>query len=279
MTQLTNLNLGNDADDLTSVEPRIKAQILAEALPYIRNYHGKTIVIKYGGNAMTDPELEHSFARDIVLMKTVGLNPVVVHGGGPQIGDLLKKIVKVSEFIDGMRVTDAETMDVVEMVLVGRVNKHIVNGLNKVGGRAVGLCGSDGSLVKARTYGDGSLFQRSDGYWVARLELGWDHQGKRKRWQGVSKTQSGALNKLRAARQEVANTGTIASASLARSESGAVANTCAAVGASSATIPAASLSAICHRASQAPTSDQPASMGTTQPLMPRPSALKLPAQS
>lgn len=126
------------------------AKVLTEALPYIQRFAGATVVVKYGGNAMTDPELEHSFARDIVLMKTVGLNPVVVHGGGPQIGDLLKKIGKVSEFIDGMRVTDGETMDVVEMVLGGLVNKSIVSLINRNGGRAIGLTGKDANLIRAR---------------------------------------------------------------------------------------------------------------------------------
>jgi acetylglutamate kinase len=126
------------------------AKVLTEALPYIQRFAGATVVVKYGGNAMTEPELEHSFARDIVLMKTVGLNPVVVHGGGPQIGDLLKKIGKVSEFIDGMRVTDGETMDVVEMVLGGLVNKSIVSLINRNGGRAIGLTGKDANLIRAR---------------------------------------------------------------------------------------------------------------------------------
>ncbi|MDO8416084.1 MAG: acetylglutamate kinase [Agitococcus sp.] len=126
------------------------AKVLTEALPYIQRFAGKTIVIKYGGNAMTDPELENSFARDIVLLKTVGLNPIVVHGGGPQIGDLLAKIGKESKFIDGMRVTDAETMDVVEMVLGGLVNKSIVNLINQNGGRAMGLTGKDGNLIRAK---------------------------------------------------------------------------------------------------------------------------------
>ncbi len=126
------------------------AKVLTEALPYIQRFAGATVVVKYGGNAMTEPELEHSFARDIVLMKTVGLNPVVVHGGGPQIGELLKKIGKVSEFIDGMRVTDGETMDVVEMVLGGLVNKSIVNLINRNGGRAIGLTGKDANLIRAR---------------------------------------------------------------------------------------------------------------------------------
>ena len=126
------------------------ARILVEALPYIQKFAGKTIVIKYGGNAMTDETLKNSFARDIVLMKQVGINPVVVHGGGPQIGDLLTRIGKNSEFIDGLRVTDSETMDVVEMVLGGLVNKSIVNLINQHRGRAVGLTGKDGGLIRAR---------------------------------------------------------------------------------------------------------------------------------
>jgi len=127
-----------------------KAQILAEALPYIRRFHGKTIVIKYGGNAMTDEKLKHSFARDVVLLKLVGMDPVVVHGGGPQIDEMLKRIGKKGEFIQGMRVTDSETMDVVEMVLGGLVNKDIVNLINQHGGRAIGLTGKDGSFIRAR---------------------------------------------------------------------------------------------------------------------------------
>jgi acetylglutamate kinase len=127
-----------------------KAQILAEALPYIRRFHGKTIVIKYGGNAMTDEKLKHSFARDVVLLKLVGMDPVVVHGGGPQIDDFLKRVGKKGEFIQGMRVTDRETMDVVEMVLGGLVNKDIVNLINQHGGRAIGLTGKDGSFIRAR---------------------------------------------------------------------------------------------------------------------------------
>ena len=126
------------------------AQVLSEALPYIQRFTGKTIVIKYGGNAMETEELNNSFARDIVMMKLVGINPVVVHGGGPQIGDLLKKIGKESRFVDGMRVTDSETMDVVEMVLGGLVNKDIVNLINNNGGRAVGLTGKDGQLIRAK---------------------------------------------------------------------------------------------------------------------------------
>ncbi len=126
------------------------ARVLAEALPYIRRFRGKTIVIKYGGNAMVDEELKNSFARDVVLMKTVGINPVVVHGGGPQIGNLLERLGKESQFISGMRVTDSETMDVVEMVLGGLVNKDIVNLINRHGGAAVGLTGKDGDLIRAR---------------------------------------------------------------------------------------------------------------------------------
>ena len=127
-----------------------KAKTLAEALPYIQRFHGKTIVIKYGGNAMTDPALKEGFARDVVLLKVVGMNPVIVHGGGPQIDDLLKRVGKKGEFIQGMRVTDAETMDLVEMVLGGQVNKEIVNLINRCGGKAVGLTGKDGGLIRAR---------------------------------------------------------------------------------------------------------------------------------
>ncbi len=126
------------------------AHVLIEALPYIQKFQGKTIIIKFGGNAMVDEELKHSFARDIVLMKLVGINPIVVHGGGPQIGHLLEKIGKSTEFIDGMRVTDSETMDVVEMVLGGLVNKQIVNLINMHGGKAVGLTGKDGNFIHAR---------------------------------------------------------------------------------------------------------------------------------
>ena len=125
------------------------AHVLIEALPYIQRFKGKTLVIKYGGHAMTDERLKNSFARDIVLLKLVGINPVVVHGGGPQIGQLLQRLGKTSEFVQGMRVTDAETMDVVEMVLGGLVNKEIVNLINRHGGSAVGLTGKDGDLVRA----------------------------------------------------------------------------------------------------------------------------------
>ena len=126
------------------------AQVLTEALPYIQRFIGKTIVVKFGGNAMVDPVLHDSFARDVVLMKLVGMNPVVVHGGGPQIGSLLKKLNIHTEFVDGMRVTDAETMDVVEMVLGGSVNKEIVASINRNGGRAIGVTGKDGNLIRAK---------------------------------------------------------------------------------------------------------------------------------
>jgi len=126
------------------------ARVLNEALPYIRRFQGKTIVIKYGGNAMVDDQLKDGFARDVVLMKLVGMNPVVVHGGGPQISRLLERIGKKSEFVEGMRVTDRETMDVVEMVLGGSVNKEIVNLINAHGGKAVGLSGKDGAMIRAR---------------------------------------------------------------------------------------------------------------------------------
>ena len=133
-----------------ATEPALKAQILAEALPYIKRFHGKTIVVKYGGNAMTEPALQKSFAHDVVLLKLVGMNPVVVHGGGPQIEAMLKQIGKKGEFVQGMRVTDAETMDVVEMVLGGAVNKDIVTLINQAGGKAVGLTGQDGAFIHAK---------------------------------------------------------------------------------------------------------------------------------
>ena len=126
------------------------AKVLTEALPYIQRFTGKTIVVKFGGNAMVDPELHESFARDVVLMKLVGMNPVVVHGGGPQIGSLLEKLNIQTEFVDGMRVTDEETMDVVEMVLGGSVNKEIVSSINRNGGKAIGVTGKDGQLIRAR---------------------------------------------------------------------------------------------------------------------------------
>lgn len=130
--------------------PGDKANILSEALPYIQRFFDKTIVIKYGGNAMTDDSLKAGFASDVVLLKLVGMNPVIVHGGGPQIGDLLKRVGKQSQFVQGMRVTDRETMDVVEMVLGGLVNKEIVNLINQHGGKAVGLTGKDGRMIRAQ---------------------------------------------------------------------------------------------------------------------------------
>ncbi len=136
--------------DLLNIAPRDKAEILAQALPYIRQFHGKTMVIKYGGNAMTDPELQADFAEDVVLLKLVGMNPVVVHGGGPQIEAALGRLGKKGEFIQGMRVTDAETMEVVEWVLAGEVQQDIVGLINQAGGKAVGLTGRDGGLIRAR---------------------------------------------------------------------------------------------------------------------------------
>ena len=129
-----------------------RADILLEALPYIRRFYNKTIVIKYGGHAMVDEDLKDKFARDVVMMKYIGINPVVVHGGGPQIGSLLKKLGKESKFIQGMRVTDQETMNIVEMVLVGMVNKEIVGLINRHGGNSVGLSGKDGNLINAEKY-------------------------------------------------------------------------------------------------------------------------------
>jgi acetylglutamate kinase len=130
--------------------PIDKATVLVEALPYIRRFYDKTVVIKYGGSAMEEERLKRNFALDVVLLKYIGMNPVIVHGGGPQIGQLLTKLGKKSEFIEGMRVTDKETMDVVEMVLVGKVNKEIVSLINQQGGKAVGLSGKDGGLINAK---------------------------------------------------------------------------------------------------------------------------------
>lgn len=135
---------------LSTLAPGVQAAVLAEALPYIKRFHGKTIVVKYGGNAMTDEHLKQCFARDVVLLKLVGFNIVVVHGGGPQIEHLLTRVGKKGEFIQGMRVTDAETMEVVEMVLGGQVNKDVVNLINQAGGKAVGLTGKDGSFIRAK---------------------------------------------------------------------------------------------------------------------------------
>mgnify|MGYP000906402943 FL=1 len=136
----------------TKLGAQERAEILLEALPYIRRFYNKTIVVKYGGHAMVDDELKRLFAMDIVMMKYIGINPVVVHGGGPQIGAVLKKLGKESQFIQGMRVTDEETMNIVEMVLVGSVNKEIVGLINRSGGKAVGLSGKDGNLTRAEKY-------------------------------------------------------------------------------------------------------------------------------
>ena len=140
----------SDTPDISHIASALKAEILAEALPYIRQYHGKTVVIKYGGNAMTEERLKRGFARDVVLLKLVGINPVIVHGGGPQIDHALKKIGKQGTFIQGMRVTDEETMEVVEWVLGGEVQQDIVMLINHFGGQAVGLTGKDGGLIRAR---------------------------------------------------------------------------------------------------------------------------------
>ena len=145
MTQVT-----ATTPDLTPISARDKAEILAQALPYIRKFHGKTMVIKYGGNAMTDPALQADFAEDVVLLKLVGMNPVVVHGGGPQIETALNRLGKKGEFIQGMRVTDDETMEVVEWVLAGQVQQDIVGLINQAGGKAVGLTGRDGGLIRAK---------------------------------------------------------------------------------------------------------------------------------
>ena len=135
---------------MTTLAPAQKAEILAEALPYIRRFHGKTIVVKFGGNAMIDERLKQSFAHDVVLLKLVGINIVVIHGGGPQIEHLLARVGKKGEFIQGMRVTDAETMEIVEMVLGGQVNKEVVNLINQAGGKAVGLTGKDAAFIRAK---------------------------------------------------------------------------------------------------------------------------------
>jgi acetylglutamate kinase len=139
-----------NAPNFSSPQAAEKARILGEALPYIQRFHGRTIVVKYGGNAMTDDGLKADFARDVVLLKLVGMNPVVVHGGGPQIEQMLSKVGKKGEFVQGMRVTDRETMDIVEMVLGGTVNKEVVELINQAGGKAVGLTGQDGAFIRAR---------------------------------------------------------------------------------------------------------------------------------
>jgi len=152
---------------LTGTTAADRAKILAEALPYIRRFHGKTIVVKYGGNAMTEDKLKQSFAHDVVLLQLVGMHPVVVHGGGPQIDDLLKQLGKKGEFVQGMRVTDAQTMDVVEMVLGGQVNAEIVNLVNQHGGRAVGLTGKDGGLIRAK-----KMLVRANGDSEEKIDIG-----------------------------------------------------------------------------------------------------------
>src|SRR5436305_8043734 len=137
-------------DIAAAVEPALKAAVLAQALPYLRQYSGKTVLVKYGGHAMGEAGAEDTFARDIVLLKQVGINPIVVHGGGPQIGQMLQRLGIKSNFVDGLRVTDAATMEVVEMVLAGTINKQIVAAINAAGGCAVGLSGKDGGLIRAR---------------------------------------------------------------------------------------------------------------------------------
>ncbi|NQV10312.1 MAG: acetylglutamate kinase [Cyanobacteria bacterium] len=151
------LSLSNVSQDpLISAEDSLRVSVLSEALPYIQRFSGRRVVVKYGGAAMVNEALREAVFRDLALLACVGLQPVVVHGGGPEINQWLSRMSIEPRFVDGLRVTDAETMDVVEMVLVGRVNKQIVNGLNRLGGRAVGLSGSDGGLVEARVWGDGS---------------------------------------------------------------------------------------------------------------------------
>lgn len=147
---VSTLDKVNVHNNKMSDSTQLVAQILIEALPYIQRFHGKTIVIKYGGNAMVDDALKESFARDVVLMKLVGMNPVVVHGGGPQISGTLERVGKTTKFVDGLRVTDKETMDVVEMVLGGLINQEIVRLINSHGGKAVGLTGKDGDMIRAR---------------------------------------------------------------------------------------------------------------------------------
>ena len=144
------MNAPSDPQADPQIEAALKARILGEALPYIQRFHGKTIVVKFGGNAMTDDALKAGFARDVALLKLVGMNPVVVHGGGPQIEQMLARLGKKGEFIQGMRVTDRETMDVVEMVLGGTVNKEVVELINQAGGKAVGLTGQDGVFIRAK---------------------------------------------------------------------------------------------------------------------------------
>lgn len=142
--------ISKDFPSITEDEWLFKAKTLSEALPYMRQFAGETFVIKYGGSSMGNPELSKAFARDIVLLKQVGINPVVVHGGGPQIGQMLERLKMKSEFVDGLRVTDQDTVEVVEMVLAGTINKHVVSNINAAGGRAVGISGKDGNLIEAR---------------------------------------------------------------------------------------------------------------------------------
>ena len=154
--KVINPSLNSSSQEKFSGDESLRVSVLSEALPYIQRFAGRRIVIKYGGAAMVEKSLQEAVFRDIALLSSVGVQPVVVHGGGPEINQWLQKLGINSEFRDGLRVTDAKTMDVVEMVLVGRVNKQIVNGINKLGAQAVGLSGIDGGLVKARTLGDGS---------------------------------------------------------------------------------------------------------------------------
>lgn len=171
---------------ISEAEARNIASVLTEALPYIQRFHGTTLVIKYGGNAMVDEALKNTFARDIVLLKLVGLNPIVVHGGGPQIGDLLDRLNIPTRFVDGMRVTDQQTMDVVEMVLGGQVNQDIVSIINKNGGRAVGITGKDGDLIRARKL----TFTRAKGEMAAPEIIDIGHVGE------VVSVNAGILNTL-----------------------------------------------------------------------------------
>lgn len=171
---------------ISEAEARNIASVLTEALPYIQRFHGTTLVIKYGGNAMVDEALKNTFARDIVLLKLVGLNPIVVHGGGPQISDLLDRLNIPTRFVDGMRVTDEQTMDVVQMVLGGQVNQDIVSIINKNGGRAVGITGKDGDLIRARKL----TFTRAKGEMAAPEIIDIGHVGE------VVSVNAGILNTL-----------------------------------------------------------------------------------
>ena len=179
------------------ITPREKAEILAQALPYIRKYHGKTLVIKYGGNAMTDPSLQQDFAEDIVLLKLVGMNPIVVHGGGPQIDEALSRLGKKGTFIQGMRVTDEETMEVVEWVLAGEVQQDIVGLINAAGGKAVGLTGRDGGLIRAHKL---KMLDKNDPSVEARRRPGRrDHQHRPQRGSRRCRTTSSSPSSARSA--------------------------------------------------------------------------------